>query len=238
LTIRGRRNIIKSFFMKKIIIFDIDGTLITDRLESAAYVKAWEKSFGITGVSDDWGSYPSPNDEGIAQYILQRHFGRPAVPAEIKKYMDAYSALLMDIEPEFIPGAAAMLELLSSKRGTVLALATGNWERTAKIRLEKAALWRYFRCGAYAEQGTDKTHILQKALERCRQSWPDIKGNGSFVYIGDQCADARAAEVHSIPFIGIHKRVDTYLGFPAAYTCPDYLDLEGFIRKLDDLLEG
>jgi phosphoglycolate phosphatase len=220
--------------MNKVVIFDIDGTLLRDNLESKAFVKAFKTSYAITGINENWSSYPSPTDDGICKWILNKHLGRPAAAEEIKKFVDTYAALLREIEPVLLPGVKEMLDLLKS-RETGLALATGNLEQCAKIRLEKAGLWQYFRCGAFAEHGFNKINILEEAIKRCRQLWPEVNTNGRFIYVGDNPGDAVAARIHGIHFIGIGGDINRFKGLTVDYFCADYLDKENFIMALERL---
>jgi phosphoglycolate phosphatase-like HAD superfamily hydrolase len=220
--------------MKKIVIFDIDGTLLEDKLESRAFIKAFETSYGITGINEDWSTYPSPTDEGVSKWILNKHLGRPATADEMKKFWDTCVDFLMEIEPVLLPGVKEILDLLRSGE-TGLALATGNVELCAKTRLEKAGLWQYFRCGAFAEQGYNKTFILEEAINRCRRLWPEVNTNGRFVYVGDHEGDALAAHIHGVRFIGVNRNIERFKGLTVDYFCPDYLDKENFIKALERL---
>jgi phosphoglycolate phosphatase len=220
--------------MNKVVIFDIDGTLLRDNLESRAYVKAFETSYGITGIDENWSSYPSPTDDGITRWILNKHLGRPAASGELKKFIDAYEALLREIEPVLLPGVKAMLDLLQS-RPAGLALATGNPEPCAKIRLEKAGLWQYFSCGAFAEHGDNKTFIVEEAIKRCRRLWPEVNTNGRFIYLGDHPGDAVAARIHGIHFIGVTRDISRFKSLTVDYFCHDYLDKEKLLSVIEEL---
>jgi phosphoglycolate phosphatase len=218
--------------MKNIVIFDIDGTLLRDYRESRAFIQAFKTSYGITGINENWSQYPSPTDDGISRWILARHLGRPAAADELKKFFDAYEALLQEIEPVLLPGVKAMLDLLQSRQ-TGLALATGNLERCAKIRLEKTGLWGYFRAGAFAEHGYNKTFILAEAIKRCRQLWPEVNTNGRFIYAGDNPGDAVAARIQGIHFIGVNRDISRFKGLTVDYFCHDFLDKENFMKTLE-----
>jgi len=220
--------------MNKIVIFDIDGTLLRDNLESRAFVQAFTTSYGITGISEDWSSYPSPTDDGISRWILNNHLGRPATPGEFKKFIDVCEAFLREIEPVLLPGVREMLGLLQAG-GNGLALATGNLESCAKIRLEKAGLWQYFGCGAFAEQGYNKTFIVEEAIKRSRQLWPEASTNGRFVYVGDLPGDAVAARIHGIHFIGVNRDDSRFTGLTVDYFCHDYLDKEKMLSIIEEL---
>lgn len=224
--------------MRKIVIFDIDGTLIEWlQAEANAYLRAFDVCYGITGVSDDWDSYQYRNDLAIARDIISNHFARPCTSAELNKVLDAYAILLQNevygrgIMPKLIPGIKDVLDILDSHMDISLALATANPENISKLRLENAGIWKYFSCGAYAEDGNDKTLILGKSLNRCREIWSDFSKE-DVIYIGDHPADAIAAQKYGLHFIGITDQPDRLSSLAGGHIYSDYLDQGNFLKHL------
>jgi phosphoglycolate phosphatase len=84
-----------------------------------------------------------------------------------------------------------------------LALLTGNFEASARIKLEHFDLWRYFRCGAYADDAADRNALVPFAVERARQcGLPDLAPEHILV-VGDTPHDVACAHaVGAIP-IGV-----------------------------------
>lgn len=222
--------------MRRVLIFDIDDTLLKSRqVESDALSKAFEIGYGITGINQDWKSYKLGSDKGIAIEILEGHFGRPCQEHEVTKIEETFTLLLRDIEPEPVAGAPVVLEALAKGEGTGFALATGNWERTAKQRLEQAGMGKYFQFGGFAEDGYGKTVMLGAALERCKKAWPDIKSNTDVVYVGDSPSDAIAARTHGTHFIGIGMDKEQFDGLDVKHIFPDYRNLTGFVKALEGM---
>ncbi len=194
----------------KAIVFDIDGVLL--RLtsgETQAYVGAFERCFGIIGVSEDWNSYKKRNDIEIAKEILAIHFGRAADRRDVEKVLGDYVEFLAAglsagrLAPEILPGAIETVLELAARPGLCLALATANTRAAAELRLSRAGLWPRFHCGGFAEDGEDKTAILHAVIAKCR----DRSGRSilpeDVLFLGDQPSDARAARTNGTRFIGI-----------------------------------
>lgn len=225
---------------RKIVIFDIDGTLLELlQAEVNAYLKAFDVSYGITGLSDNWDSYQYRNDIAIAKEIIGRHFNRPCTIEELNKLLDTYTFLLQSevygqgVMPKLIPGVVDVLEALEKCENVGLALATANPEQISKLRLEKAGIWKYFGCGAFAEDGNDKTLILSKALDRCRERWHDPINVEDVIFIGDHLNDAIASQILGVHFIRITEQSKRFSESAVYKIYPDYSDLDIFLSHME-----
>lgn len=228
--------------MPKIVIFDIDGTLLELlQAETDAYLRAFDVCYGITGLSDDWDNYRFRTDIEIAREILDRHFARPCTTSEVSRVLNTYASLLHSevygrgIMPKLIPGIRDVLYTLGKRMNIGLALATGNPVQISKLRLEKADIWKYFGCGAFAEDGNDKISILSKALSRCREIWHDFIPTEDFIFIGDHPNDAVAAQTLGVHFVGVTDQKERLRGLVNDQIHSDYRDLDGFLKHLERL---
>ena len=192
------------------VVFDIDGTLLEHSpAADETYLEAFDLAFGINALSDDWDGYAAINDVGIAREILGRHFGRDCTDAELRCVLDGYASALGRrlsdgaIERRSIAGARSALDMLSRRAGVCLGLATANLREVAELILASAGLWHFFRCGGYAEDGSDKTAILGAAIARCQTVLDTRLTPGDVVFIGDHPSDFRAARDHGTHFVGM-----------------------------------
>lgn len=228
--------------MRKVVIFDIDGTLLELlQAEEDAYLRAFEVCYGITGLTDDWDSYKFRTDIEIAREILDKHFARSCTTSELRTVLTTYGSLLQrevygrGIMPKLIPGIKEVLDTLDKRANIGLALATANPEQTAKLRLETAGMWKYFSCGAFAEDGKDKTEILSKALTRCHEHWQDFAQTRDTIFIGDHPSDAVAARTLGVHFIGISDQPERFQGPVNDHTHAHYRDVSAFLQHLERL---
>ena len=228
--------------MRKIVIFDIDGTLIELlQAETNAYLKAFNVSFGISGLSDNWDSYQCRNDLAIAREIIGRHFARPCRTEELSKLLETYTFLLKNevygrgVMPKLVLGVGDVLKALDKRGNVGIALATANPEQISKFRLETAGIWEYFGCGAFAEDGNDKALILGKAIGRCHERWRDFTNTWDVIFIGDHPSDAVAAQALGVHFIGINAHTKQF-GASGVYTIfQDYSALGRFLNHMEFL---
>ena len=122
------------------------------------------------------------------------------VPSALPAFQNAYLAHLeRELEPpnprkSIMPGIRPLLDTLASRDDTYLALLTGNYEKAARLKLEHFDLWRYFPCGAFADDAADRNSLLPKALERIRAcGGPVAVQPADVIVIGDTPHDVACA---------------------------------------------
>jgi phosphoglycolate phosphatase-like HAD superfamily hydrolase len=188
--------------MPRFVIFDVDGVLL--RLtppEEEGFFLALKELHGLTGLSRDWNAYRVRNDVDIVGEILEDHFGRPPTAAEFEAWRTRYLEILNDwltrgvFEVEAIPGAAGLLAGLAS-RGIATGIATANVIDCARIRLERAGMWRHVGSSAGAEGGGAKRVILERLMTRIGAARDEV------IYVGDNLNDLEAGLALARHFIG------------------------------------
>ena len=92
-----------------------------------------------------------------------------------------------------LPGVRALLDDLDGRDGVWVALLTGNFEGGARLKLEHFDLWRYFRCGAYAEDAPDRNSLFQTAIARVRACGAPPVVPSDVVIVGDTPLDIGVA---------------------------------------------
>jgi phosphoglycolate phosphatase-like HAD superfamily hydrolase len=81
-----------------------------------------------------------------------------------------------------------LLEKLSSQPDFAVGLVTGNLERGARIKLDKAGIYGYFRFGGYGSDSEDRTELTRIGIERGVRAVAPESIEGAFV-IGDTPLD-------------------------------------------------
>ena len=154
---------------RRLLLFDIDGTLITSGGAGEQALKdAMSARFGV--VEDLQGvSLAGSTDANIAVQLLRRH-GLDPEPENIAALLDEYLTHLPSRMTErngfLMPGIISLLEELHTKPEAVLGLLTGNVERGAKIKLTHYGVWHFFEFGAYADDHHDRNELGKFAQAR------------------------------------------------------------------------
>ncbi|MFN2393767.1 MAG: HAD family hydrolase, partial [Pyrinomonadaceae bacterium] len=200
----------------KLAIFDIDGTLTeTNEVDDKCFVKAFAASHQITDIETDWTKYTHVTDSGLVLEIFNQRLGRAPDEEDFLTFKNCFIKNLNEYtskdETLFaeVSNAKAMLEKLKLEKGWAIALATGCFYGSAKLKLEKAKIdIKDFPIGT-ADDAVSREEILQIAIEKSLKKYGLAKFE-KVVSIGDGVWDVRTAKNLNLDFIGIAsgKRAD------------------------------
>jgi phosphoglycolate phosphatase-like HAD superfamily hydrolase len=188
-----------------VIIFDVDGVLLDlTPEEEDSFFWAFAKLHGLDGLSRDWDSYRTRNDEDIITEILEKHFGRAPTPLEHQAIITTYlnhlasDIYLRRLKPSPIDGAAELLAKLYGR--AKLGIATANLVEAAQLRLAACRMWDPVEDHAFgANGGGAKCQTLGRAIAALGLPRERI------IFIGDNLNDVEAGLTHGVHFIGFSR---------------------------------
>lgn len=192
--------------MRKLVLFDIDGTLV---LTGAAGLRAMNAACeDVLGRTDALAgiAVAGRTDRIILSDVAERA-GRPLDEELLIALRDRYIPhLAREIEfpgrgrKGIMPGIRPLLDALQDRDDVFLGLLTGNFEAGARIKLEHFDLWRYFRCGAFGDDAADRNALVPVALDRAKGcGLPDLDPEHILV-VGDTPHDVACARaVGAVP---------------------------------------
>jgi phosphoglycolate phosphatase-like HAD superfamily hydrolase len=192
----------------KLVLFDIDGTLLTDRGASReAFADALR---AVYGYADDLGRYDfsGRTDPQIAHMVLaDAGFERDEIEVRLPPLWDLYLAgLERNATTERVmvmPGMRELVEELHQHHDIALALLTGNIERGARLKLAGARLNEYFAFGAFGSDSADRTELPPVAVRRASTHLGRHFGGSDVVIIGDSIYDVRCGVPYDATTIAI-----------------------------------
>ncbi len=185
--------------MPRILLFDIDGTLIRSGGAGArALERAVAAVLGLASVQADF-SFGGMTD----RMIFRRLLGSLGVEPEeslIARILERYPAILEEevANAEHYAVQRGMRESLQalelSGRGDLaVGLGTGNVERGARIKLARADLNRFFPFGGFGCDAEDRGELLAAGAARGAERLGVAVSECSIVVVGDTPRDVSAA---------------------------------------------
>ena len=157
---------------KRLLLFDIDGTLIHS---AGAGVESLRQVLSQRfGIDDDLADIEiaGMTDSGIVINILNKH-RIPTTNENIASFLDSYVHFLSLELPrragQLLPGVLELLKKLKARPHLILALLTGNVSRGAQLKLEHYGVWNFFEFGAFADDHHDRNQLGPFARARAQE---------------------------------------------------------------------
>jgi phosphoglycolate phosphatase len=193
--------------MVKLVLFDIDGTLIqTGGAGEKAFGRVAELVFGIPNGTARV-HFAGRTDPSIVREFFG-HYSIPPTPENFRRFFDAYVFLLDDLlrrlDGKVLPGATEMIAAFAAlPHRPTIGLLTGNIRLGAQIKLSHYGLWPHFRTGGFGDDHEDRNQIAAIARDRAQRFWPHGLRGEEILVIGDtprdiECARAIGARVLAV----------------------------------------
>jgi phosphoglycolate phosphatase-like HAD superfamily hydrolase len=218
--------------MKRLVLFDIDGTLLSARgAPRKAFEAALLEVFGTAGPIDGH-TFDGKTDPQIARELLAlAGLERSRIDAGLSELWQRYLgelelALLEAGHLTYVfPGVRALLAALEQRQqDVVVGLLTGNIEPGATLKLRSAGLANSFRLGAFGSDHERRDELPAIAVGRARALTGVEFRDRQVVIIGDTPADVTcgsALNVHTIAVGTGRYDLDALRAAGAAHAFPD-----------------
>ncbi len=191
----------------KAVLFDIDGTLIDT---GGAGTRSWRWAFErVHGVPADIARSSSAGmtDPDVAMRTFQAELGRPPSDHELARLF-AWYVYRLQHEVEVSDGyrvLAGVLETLDRLMdlGVVLGIVSGGLEGSARIKLERGHLNRYFPVGGFGTDSRDRHEITRIAIARVSTMHGRDIEPSDVIVVGDTPLDVDAANAVGAISLGV-----------------------------------
>ncbi len=184
--------------MRRLILFDVDGTLLSTNGEAGrALGAALRETFGTAGPIEGY-AFAGKTDPQIVFELtgdagIPRHVVEPRLGELFERYCGHLEAALSPANTRALPGVDALLAGLAARDDVAVGLLTGNIAAGARIKLRAAGLEGWFDLGAYGSDHEDRDRLVPIARARARDRWGSEFAGRATVVIGDAEADVRCA---------------------------------------------
>lgn len=211
----------------KVVLFDIDGTLLISRgIGREAKRRAMLERFGTVGALDSH-VFGGKTDWGILADLLAPHgWSRADIGREMETYEAVMARHMRAISAAYtaepIVHAMELVHALRGRDDALIGLVTGNTSQTAAIKLEMARFdpdW--FPIGAFGNESPDRADLARLARQRANDHLGRRLNGAEIIVIGDTPADIEAA-----------RAIDA----TAVAVCTGYAERESLIGSDPDFL--
>ena len=223
---------------RKLVLFDIDGTLLTS---GGAGERALRLGFKERfGRDEDYQTIEiaGRTDSSIARRLFEKHH-IAETPENLTALFDRYLHHLHDLLPKtngrLLPGILALLDALKARPDIMLGLLTGNLRRGAELKLTHYGVWHYFEVGAFADDHHERNELGRFACARAvAHAGCEFPAHRVFV-IGDTPHDVACAHAIGAKAIAVatgNSSAETLRAAKADYVFDDLSDLPAVLRVL------
>jgi phosphoglycolate phosphatase-like HAD superfamily hydrolase len=209
--------------MTKLILFDIDGTLIDS---GEAGVRSLDYVFNdVFAIRDAFAGIEMAGKTDIQ--IIKEGLNVHSILADdgilisiVSGYIVALKAEINNKRKHIKPGVVKLLGAIKSIDGYFLGLLTGNIEQGARIKLAPFGLNEYFSIGAFGSDNEDRNSLLPIAVKKFRKATKIDLQYIDCIVIGDTPKDVQCSKPFGATSIAVSTGPYSYeslLGTGADY---------------------
>ncbi|MFH1239614.1 MAG: HAD hydrolase-like protein [Candidatus Diapherotrites archaeon] len=194
--------------MRKLILFDIDQTLIKVlKFHSKAYAAMFLEVFNIPGKLEDIKYDGLRFQEVVREVALMHDVGEMNIESKqeeaLLSYVNHFSRNLPEDSSEYVlPGVFTLLEKINNSEH-VLGVVTGNSKLAGEKILRSAKLYDYFKIFAYGDEAKTREKIVEKALIKADEKYLIHFKDKDLVIVGDSIHDIDSGKPYNAKTIAV-----------------------------------
>jgi len=218
----------------RLLLFDIDGTLLMTRGAGRRALKAaLVRVYGTAGAIEQYDLRGKTDQRIVFDLMGESGLPRDAVRERLDDVFEIYARGLAEEigdgrDVVTLPGVADLIRRLDARDGVLLGLLTGNIEEGARIKLTPTGLWPYFPVGAFGSDDADRRRLPSLAARRAHALVGYAFRPEEVTVIGDTPLDIECARAFGATAVAVATG-----NYPRAELLADQPDL--FFEDLGDI---
>ncbi len=227
--------------MTHLLLFDIDGTLISGGPAKSAFHDGLMAAYGTVGDIEVL-DFSGKTDPQIARELLSgaglSHAEIDAgLPTLFSHYLREMEARLPEHPVRVLPGVTELLAHLAELEEVALGLVTGNHVGGARLKLQAPGLADHFHfpVGGYGSDSEHRNDLPGIALDRAREHWDVDFDPARVVVIGDTPRDVECGRAHGLATVAVATgkfAAGALRSTGADHVLEDFTDLEETASRL------
>ena len=225
--------------MRRLLLFDIDGTLVSGGPAKDAFHVALLEAFGTAGDIDGH-DFSGKTDPQIARELLvgaglDHEAVDRGLPILFAAYLRELEARLPSRPVRVLPGARRLVDVLADAEDVALGLVTGNVAGGADLKLGSAGLRDPFRIGGFGSDSEHRDDLPPVAIHRARATWSVDFEPAQVWIVGDTPRDVQCARAHGLRCLAVstgHFGADALHEAGADQVVESFEDTEAVVEVL------
>lgn len=222
---------------KKLILFDIDGTLIEAGISAIGFLI--EKHFGtISHKSEDYvegATFRKILVGKLKRAGIEKPEEDPRFETAVRDSESIAKMIESGAEITKIPGVEDLILKLQNG-GNVLGLLTGNSENVSKVKLEAVDLWKYFGVGAYGSETKVRSELVEIAIKNAKAKLGTWFDKNDIFLVGDTVVDIECAKEAGVKIIAVSTGKESFEmleeGNPD-FLFKDFSDVDAIVEAIE-----
>lgn len=221
----------------KLIIFDIDGTILDSvNADNKCFAQTFKDLYQIDLTNTDWNDFKNVTDTGLTNEIFETLLHRVPEKDEIESIKAHFKSLLNNLTNEFIEieKSISFIKSLSIKPDFEIGFATGGWKETAELKCNSVGL----NLNEFIFKSSNDHFNRAKIIELVIKDALDKNNNEQFefiMYFGDGLWDFKATIELGIDFIGVDFKNNNNLhNAGVEKIIKNYTESDKIIRWIND----
>ena len=189
----------------KLIIFDIDGTILDSvNADDKCFIQTFKTLYQIDLSTANWNDFTNVTDSGLTMEIFENRLNRTPLPEELTTIKSHFKNLLSEHVGQFseIDHAFSFIQILSENPEFEIGFATGGWKETAELKCNSVG----FNLNDFIFKSSNDHYNRAKIIELVIEAALDkneISEFESITYFGDGLWDFKTTAELGINFIGV-----------------------------------